>query len=289
MSRTFDVIVGNPPYQDQTATSSKKMWTKFLKKSTELVAASGFVALITPQSCLEPGHWFDFLSKKFALLWVNTDIKKHFGNVGSTFCAFIIQNAAPKQFAIVNNQQLDLSIGLIPKIVDADTISILHKVLKTDSKFSLEWKHDFDSRNECYGQDEAKKTQKTKTRKYPIFHTNAQILYSSKKHPYQNLPKVMVTDSGYWKPFYDESMGGSQHAFIRLVSSKEEGKRVVKILDSKIFHFIIQSVKRRGLTSTQLVKLLPYLDTNLDWTDEKIYKHFNLTKREIAYIEAYLG
>ena len=289
MTQKFDVIVGNPPYQDPTAINSKKLWTRFLMKSTELVAANGYVALITPQACMKPGKWFDLLSKKFALLWVNTVIKKHFGNVGSTFCAFVIQNTTPNQFALVDNQQFDLSIGLIPKIVDTDSISILQKVLKTDKKFSLEWRHDFDSRNECYGQDKTKRTQKTQTRKYPIFHTNTKILYSSEKHPYQNLSKVMVTDSGYWKPFYDEEMGGTQAVFIRLVSSRAEGKRVVKILDSKLFHFIIQSIKRGGFTTDRIVRLLPYHDTNLDWTDEKIYKHFNLTKKEIAYIESYLA
>jgi hypothetical protein len=288
MTQKFDVIVGNPPYQDPTAINSKKIWPKFLMKAGELLAPEGFAAMVTPQAWLEPGKMFDTFTKKFALLWLDTTAKKHFGKVGSTFCAFILQNTTPKQFATVDGQQLDLSIGLIPKIIDKETISILNKVLKTDKKFVLEWKHNFDSRNKFYGSNKDQKTVKTKDRKYPIFHTNKQVLYSSEKHPYQTLPKVLVTSSGYWKPFFDEEMGGTERSYIRLVSSKEEGKRVVKILNSKIFHFIIRSVKRGGLTHNRLVKMFPYLDISVDWTDEAIYNHFKLTKKEREYVESNL-
>jgi len=52
----FDCIVGNPPFQDSNRIdNANKLWPRFVKKSWELIADKGVMALITPNGWMTPG------------------------------------------------------------------------------------------------------------------------------------------------------------------------------------------------------------------------------------------
>jgi hypothetical protein len=60
----FDVIVGNPPYQNPDKTkktangrsaNGTPLWVKFIKKSAELLSEGGFVSLLVPAAVATPG------------------------------------------------------------------------------------------------------------------------------------------------------------------------------------------------------------------------------------------
>ena len=36
------------------------------------------------------------------------------------------------------------------------------------------------------------------------------------------------------------------------------------------------------------MSLIPWLDFSQEWTDENLYKHFNITEEEIMFIEKYI-
>ena len=49
----FDVIIGNPPYQDPTnPAANNKLWHKFVTQSLGLVSAGGKIKLVTPSSII---------------------------------------------------------------------------------------------------------------------------------------------------------------------------------------------------------------------------------------------
>ena len=88
----FDVVIGNPPYQNSQGKKAKRwvLWHRFIEKSIELVKNGGYVALITPSSWLAPSRIFDIMTSK-QLINVDLTVGRYF-DVGSTFSSFILQN-----------------------------------------------------------------------------------------------------------------------------------------------------------------------------------------------------
>ena len=91
----FDVVVGNPPYQDIVALT-KKLWPTFLEKCFELTKANGYIAFVTPRSWLErpqsqlSGKIVNNILSKNALVYVDITAKDHF-DVGEKPCAYMLQ------------------------------------------------------------------------------------------------------------------------------------------------------------------------------------------------------
>jgi len=103
----FDVVIGNPPYQNSTTEDkSSNLWTLFWAKCLDLAKDDGVVSLITPTTWLSPSR--DFKSAKYGhsksakyghsgdvRLWDSFNrytsvadidtISDHFKGVGSTF------------------------------------------------------------------------------------------------------------------------------------------------------------------------------------------------------------
>ena len=92
----FDVVVGNPPFQDSSKIAkNSNLWTKFVVLGmNNLLKNDGFLLLITPSSWMSPNATQNNKLKdvftKFNLIYLNINIK-HFFNVGSTFCYYLIQ------------------------------------------------------------------------------------------------------------------------------------------------------------------------------------------------------
>ena len=89
----FDVIVGNPPYQELNENGKnwgggRKLWEMFVLKSVELLGEDGYLCLIHPIT------WRAYSDKallyqvhhEYNPLYVNLETaKKHFPDVGSHF------------------------------------------------------------------------------------------------------------------------------------------------------------------------------------------------------------
>ena len=86
----FDVIVGNPPYQDSNKTSGKNssLWTKFIIKADNLLNKDGYLLYITPLSWIAPtSAQKKQLKSVFTennLIYLDTSCKKYF-NVKKIF------------------------------------------------------------------------------------------------------------------------------------------------------------------------------------------------------------
>ena len=82
---------------------------------------------------------------------------------------------------------------------------------------------------------------------YPMQATSVQIVYSSKKCKNQNDKKILMSRSGYLKPFYDDGIIGiGGDCFACLVSSKEEAYKIIDLLNSKLYKFYIETNKWSG-------------------------------------------
>ena len=89
----FDVIIGNPPYQDSSTNCySKKLWMDFTFKALELLKKGGYVALVTPQSFIGvtrvPATFRKLFTTEASLIKINHDSGERFPGIGVDICSW---------------------------------------------------------------------------------------------------------------------------------------------------------------------------------------------------------
>ena len=284
LNMNFDAFVGNPPYGSKT--TRDKLWIAFTEYAIEHCVPGGYIAFITPESWMVPGPAFRAITGK-RLVYVNTDIKKYFPGVGSTFSAWVLQNVEGDGKIPIDGRVIDTdSMGLIPKDRSLKGLSILNKFFSPIDKFKFRNSGFFNPFNTEHMHMFGKQS---KRYCYPILISGADTRWSRVPHSLQNQKKVVIFRSGYLKPTYDKSSGLAQDAYYKLVRSKREGDNLVSILNSKLYTYALTVSKYSGRWVVRVLNSLPYLDYTQSWTDEEIYDYFGLTKAERKHLEAYIA
>ena len=72
-----------------------------------------------------------------------------------------------------------------------------------------------------------------------------------------------------------------------IVKDNEDGKKIVNLLESKLYKFILNYSKYSGFFTKEIIWSLPLPDEKLiiDFSDIELYEYFNLTSEEIQLIE----
>ena len=125
----FDVIVGNPPFQETTEKGRKdqasNLWSKFWIKSLELAKDDGYVSLITPTSWMSPsanlrGN-YKFLGKNrlwdvfssYSSVAQVTGVADYFKGIGSSFGVVTVNKGG--QEGLTFQEGYSSSLGFLPK------------------------------------------------------------------------------------------------------------------------------------------------------------------------------
>jgi len=288
----FDVIVGNPPYQDTDENGNSlagggiKLWERFLRHSIELLKNDGYLCYLHPSGWRNYGSKvFSEIFQAYAVKYVNIlTAEKHF-DVGSKFDWYVLQKSNPTKNTVVewNTEKKTVDISTIKGL---PSMPIMFGILDKFSKEScyLDCQRIQTHHNHRDHMSQSKK----KGFIYPIQHTLSDgIWWSNLKHPFQNKKKVVMFRSGYLTPSYDNGkLGTSDGCFFILVSSKKEGKYIIRLLNSKLYRCFVYQSKTSGFNDLKVLRLLPYPKYLPDnFTDEDVYKYFNLTPEEIALVE----
>lgn len=295
----FDVVLGNPPYNwsdgnKQRKNNRENLWTRFVSKAFEdWVAKDGYVAMVVPKTWMSPSRDYgntiivqDYF-KPNQVEAINIDeCARHF-NVGSSFSYFVVKvdgsNSANPTKVVSNTGKFDMDLTSstwdmgIPTIFEKEIISLLGKFYANATPF--DWLRQYE------GQVDELLDQGT----YSVFHTPA-----SKGKVFCNTPsylhtteKVMVSLSGRYEPYYD-SGNTSPSGFIICLKIKpgESLDNARSVLDSKLYKLVVDKLFRyNGFINGNVLKKLPALDLKKTWTDQEIYKHFQLTQDEIDAVE----
>lgn len=300
----FDVIVGNPPYQNQNQTNKyNNLWSQFVDVSVEtLLSDNGYLAMITPPSWMSPGDrkvsgnllQKVFLKYQLVHLEVNT-IGHYFPNVGSAFSWYIIKKTpyvGPTRGrcgikkTIVNFEYDFRGFNFIPLKITDTLLSIVQKVIIQPSE-----KIDFHRATTLHtGSKRSQRhisSSKTATHTYPLMNTSTIIVYSDIIPPMMGISKVWIPISGHPRPIADSNgeFGVTNNGLYVACSNAGEVVSLTRILSSKLFQFIMRELKWSGFNSAWIIRQLPKVDTSHSWTDAELYRHFNLTDEEIKLIE----
>jgi 16S rRNA G966 N2-methylase RsmD len=270
----FDVILGNPPYQQPQQESKRwTLWSKFIEKSNEL--SPEYLAFVIPHSWLGPNKEHDLIFKN--LTYASLDVDKYF-NVGSTF-SYIICSQNPSNEVLINNGSQTISVPRTTEFLPNDTrfISVNNKFFNRPTfGFIRTTEHHTANKNDWSCEDG----------EFEIFHSHAQSFKSNKRplrYSYEGY-KALITLSGYSNFLIKNNIGASQiGAWMEINESEVESTN--SILNSKLYQKMLHVNKWSGWNSLPVIKSLPSMPLNKIYTDQEIYSYFDLSPEEILLIE----
>lgn len=298
--KKFDVILSNPPFQDiaNRKKTPHKLWIDFtVAELTKWLKDEGYLFQVSPSSFLSPSNKILPLFKSNATSYINIDVSHYFPGVGSSFAAYVVQKKnmakAETTFVIAGGNTfkvaLDEKVLYLPVDLCEESFSIHQKVIHNyENKLPIRF--DYVTHHNIRLKDKVSTLSKveTETHKYPVFHTNRQIWWSSVRQDDANLPKVMWTRSGYTLPFFDDgTYGTTDMGYYTVVNSKTEGENLAHNLNLKLMLYIFSTAKWSGFGNEIVFRNLPSLPVDRKLTDKELYDFFNLTTEEVAYVESY--
>jgi len=311
----FDVIIGNPPYQLSDSgygASAVPIYQKFVQQAIKLNPR--FLTMIIPSRWFAGGRGLD----RFRESMLNDNrlcILVDYPNATECFpgidlsggvCYFLWNRDSKGPCRITNiveGKSSTLERPLLEKGVDVfirynEAIPILHKVLafKEKSFSSLV------STQKPFGlRTYAKGKSKPFTNSIRLYGSTG-VTYISKDQVTQNagwIDKYKVYTSAsygerisnsYWvtgKPFLGEPQTCCSETYLVMgpFSSKRECENVMSYIRTRFFRFLVLLIKNTQHASQKVYSLVPIQDFSKPWTDEALYKKYDLTEDEIAFIE----
>lgn len=297
----FDIVIGNPPYQDHTGQNT--IYPKFYNTSRSLLNKNGIISLITPTAIIRGllvGENVDGIKMsppiQTKFLRIGDSIKEHyFPDVSSTFCWFIQENLPITSPAVIRNDagMFRTYSPLFPK----KTPNIVLSASILDKCFTYQ--------NGPYtpsSSDHGKKAVPDENGKHKaivridqsggIFTRNIRWI---ENHPHFNRPKIVVGTYGARAvPIYNhqlvsaaQSAGLSGHNIgTTLTNSDVESDILSDIVNKsklcKFFSYVTDNKRCQAWHFLAHVKSLPL---SSQFSDDNLFKHFNLSQEEIDHIE----
>ncbi len=313
----FDVIVGNPPYQVQTGTTSAQatpLYHYFVERAIELQPK--YVAMIIPSRWFTGGMGLDAFRERMIAdrhlqkIVDNPKLFDCFPGVeikgGVNYFLWDRDHDGDCEFStridgvITSTTERDLRLGKGVLVRDNKAMSIIKKVAK--GKSVAEWVNSVGG----FG---------------PSLTTN--FAGASATEFEGSIPLIFGSHIGYiradqieknaawvkkWKvilPKAGDGHGrevsyvlgepialapGSACTFTYLVAglfdTKTEAKNYANFLGTKLVRFLVLQRKVTQDVRPDVFAFVPQLDMKQAWTDEALYEYFKLTKAEREYIEA---
>ena len=311
----FDVIVGNPPYQlsDGGAQASAiPLYHKFIQQSKKLNPR--YLTMITPSRWFAGGRGLDDFrneminDKKIRVLHDFLDASDCFPGVEiKGGVSYFLWDRDSEGLCEVVTHEKGLEISRMVRLLkekDCDifiryneSISILNKIKEKKEKTI----DNQISSQKPFGLRTFFKGSKNNTNNSIKVYANKSIGYVKPEEIIQNnswvskhkviLPRAIGTGdskSDLIKPIYSEpgSCCTETYVVVGPYNKKEIAENVITYIQTKFFHFLVTLKKNTMMASKTVYSFVPIQDFTQEWSDEKLYKKYCLTKDEIEFIES---
>jgi hypothetical protein len=302
----FDIIIGNPPYQDENK-SQVKLWPLFINKSINFLNDGGSLLKVFPSVWINRpgGQKFKKTTELFSIYQLekvvieNKDGKKWF-DIGETVCFIhFIKNKNSKDTVFIEGDKT-LSIKYTAeRIILDEREKLLNNIIDKVNNICLkngkyEWHEDLHH-------NDSKETMlsdgRLKTVREPndviIWYTASQMFYTNMNN-ISNDWRVIINLSGY---YYKEELvskymkitnseGCTSGMRSILCDSEESAKNLFTVLSSSLYRFYNDFQKTSGFNT--FVFNFPKLE-NKKWTNAEVYNYFGLTKEEVLLVENFIS
>lgn len=310
----FDVIIGNPPYQISDGgqgASAKPIYHKFIENAIDM--SPRYISFIVPSRWFVGGKGLDKFRKQMLNdkrickivdfphskdCFPSVDIK---GGVNyflwsrnyKNNCEIITSKNGSKN----NSKKRFLNEFGEIFIRDNNSISILNKVKIKNEKTMEEI---VSSRKPFGFPTNFINFTETKSENSIKIFANKKIGFIDKNlievgSEFLSKYLVLITEASgsgedktvLSKPIITEKNSCCTETYIIIDSfeTKEKAINLSYYIKTKFFRFLVSLIKNTQHGTKKVYRFVPYLPMDKEWTDEKLYKRYNLTQEEINYIE----
>ena len=293
----FDVVIGNPPYQDgKKDTSYNQLWAEFFVRGFNLLKDDGIQVLIHPATWATPkdsnrrnitNEVVDIL-RSHATFINYMECGKYFPKVGSTFSYTVVTKAQNDGFmrvvTDVDEFTVDTPSNFIDNVLSKDNdkiaISIINKIRNYGSREVIK-----------KGKSLVGNLSDTKddAHIYRVQYAATTEKWSDVQHPLQNMKKVLFANqSSKNYPVYDDGISAPcNRGAIYEVSSADEGNNIVETMKTDVMNFFFSRLRfHHGLLNTNVINSIPNLDYSRVWTNDELMSEFSLTSEEQIYLNS---
>ena len=313
---TFDVIIGNPPYQladGGNAASAKPLYHLFVQQAIRL--SPRYLSMIIPARWYSGGKGLD----EFRDLMLNDtrlsylvdyfDSNDCFPGIDLSggVCYFLWDQQHSGDCivrSIINGKESIIQRPLIEKGNDSfvrfnSSISILEKIkqfqessfiqlvssrkpfgIATNEKINTE-KGINGIKIYAYPKNGYIESSKVSANKQSVYKPKVLISYAYGERG--NFPYLVIG-----KPFIGEvnSCCSETYLMIGPLDTTNECENVMSYIRTKFFRFLVLLRKNTQHATSKVYQFVPLQDFSHTWTDEMLYKKYSLTEDEIAFIES---
>lgn len=291
----FDVVVGNPPFQNRAENSDGALWLKFVNKGLDCLDINGKLAFITPTSWVgkvtntSKADFSPFTDNHVEYLKVLTadEVDTYFKGVGSSFGYYVLSNGKGVTKLVLDDNSIvnyQLKTGEpLPKKLNQHSVSVHQKISACPK---VAFNANFKMHSQVLKKKNIISDEQNSTFCYTTYYSHNLIRYSSEKHELFDKIKVMIPIVGTLKNAWtDKNCNFTEDVRFLTVDTAEEANNMLGVFKSKLFLYL-GAQYRSGRNLGLALQFLPKLDFTKSWTDEALYKHFNLTHEEIKYVES---
>ena len=256
----FDIVIGNPPYQDSSdkskgTTGKKNLYQKFILKSIDLIDKDGYLLFVNPPGFLkttvfEKSTDIFKIIQSLNLTYLNlTNINDKYFKVGTPICYFLLlkNNSYTSTKIVTEDSELNLDIrrfNFIPRLLFDKTYSIIEKVSNKGKKFNF------------------KRETKSIIGDFITLKRLNHINKNGKMNP---------------------CVGGDIKFDLTLECDFPE--KMCFILDSKLYRFLNYTLRHDGVIYHYFMNGFCYPENYNELTISEIYEFFDLDKSEIDLID----
>lgn len=315
----FDVIVGNPPYQLKVASQEDQqnavsIYNLFVESAIKLNPK--YISMIMPSRWMTGGRGLDNFRKEMIndhslrIVHDYVDATECFPGVEikGGVCYFLREREYKgkcnyylhKNGEIYKSERYldELNLGLV--IRDNRSIDIINKVVQSKG---------FESFKKIAGSQTPfgivtsfkKYTENPDEKNTMKIYGNKFVGYTDPSYVTKNMdlaykykvlaPKAVgsgIIETDKINPFVPTcpSICTQTYIIYGCFDNKEEANNLCDYMKTKFFHFLLGQLKNTQQMSPDLFQLVPLLDFKESWSDEKLYKKYNLTQDEINYIKS---
>jgi predicted RNA methylase len=252
----FDVVLGNPPYQEVTgASNAKAIWPKFVQKSFDICKEDGYVSLIHPSGWRDVkgnfSHIKDLLkSKNIKYLNVNDFNKgKEVFGVGTNFDWYVVENCNNKcgltKINTTNNVDVEYCLDNM-EVIPNHSYDLINPLIYTGigEKINL-----LNSESTYAHRKQHMSKEQTEDYVYPCVYTITQkdginFWYSKVNNGHIGQPKVIWSNGLGTYPILDlEGHYGLMEYSFAIIDEPQNLPLIKKVMESDIFTKLMDSVR----------------------------------------------
>ena len=307
----FDIIYGNPPYQDADATGDNKLYLEFTKISLKILKENMYLLFITPRSILDylllveknRKYIDDFYQLKYIAIETSN---KYFPNVGSTFAYFLLEKKSYYEKTMIEymhcNRKETLEIFLekgyiIPRVLTKMDIEILSHITSSTSTYELN-NFMFGNKVQRIRKEHIRKNivsmKETETHQVKIIDSigikqpfPGLYYYYTLKDTVFDKDKLILSKKGYLMPYVDKTRSHTYSDNFNYIIDDNLDK--IKLLfESNIMKYLIFQYGKNGFDSINIVKYIKRMNLDSVKSENDLYKVYNLTDADVKHMDTIL-